>query len=247
MLKDKKISDSRREAFLDIAEELFADLGYENTSIDRLISKLGVSKGAFYHYFRSKSDLLDSTLDRILTRVETRLAEILESQASAIEKLQNFLISFDDVSSANRKLSIQIGELLLHEANAVLMNRHRRAASNRFVPLLTKIIEQGVIEGVFRLETPHRVARIVWEMGESMEEAGARALIEVAEAPVELSEISNLYNAYSLAIERVLGAKEGSLRIVDAKMLEPWIETITRDKAKDSSILDVAQRASTLN
>ena len=42
MLKDKKISDSRREAFLDIAEELFADLGYENTSIDRLI-KLRVS------------------------------------------------------------------------------------------------------------------------------------------------------------------------------------------------------------
>ena len=80
-----------------------------------------------------------------------------------------------------------------------------------------------------------------------MEEAGARALIETAEAPAKLSELSNLYNAYSLAIERVLGAKEGSLCIVDAKMLEPWIEAIPRDKAKDSSILDVAQRASTLN
>jgi AcrR family transcriptional regulator len=38
-------SDSRKEEFLDLAEELFADLGYENTSVDRLISGLGVSKG----------------------------------------------------------------------------------------------------------------------------------------------------------------------------------------------------------
>ena len=247
MLKVKKNSDSRREAFLDIAEGLFADQGYENTSIERIISRLGVSKGAFYHYFRSKSDLLDSTLDRILSRTETPLVEILESQAPAIEKLKQFLRSLEKGLSANRKLSIQIGEFLLNEANAVLLNRHRRVASNRFVPLLTKIIEQGVIEGVFRLETPHRVARIVWVMGESMDEAGARALIEVAEAPVELSEISNLYNAYSLAIERVLGAKEGSLRIVDAKMLEPWVETISRNKAKDNSISDEAQIAASLN
>ena len=246
MVKSKKNADSRRDAFLDIAEELFADLGYENTSIERIISRLGVSKGAFYHYFRSKSDLLDSTLDRILSRTETPLVEILESQAPAIEKLKQFLRSLEKGLSANRKLSIQIGEFLLNEANAVLLNRHRRVASNRFVPLLTKIIEQGVIEGVFRLETPHRVARIVWVMGESMDEAGARALIEIAETPAELSEISNLYNAYSLAIERVLGAKEGSLRIVDAKMLEPWIETISSNKAKNNSISDDAQIAASL-
>lgn len=247
MSKVKKNSDSRREAFLDIAEELFADLGYENTSIERIISLLGVSKGAFYHYFRSKSDLLDSTVDRILSRAETPLAEILESQATAIEKLKHFLHSLEKGLSENRKLSIQIGELLLNEANAVLLNRHRRAASNRFVPYLTKIIEQGVIEGVFRLESPHAVARIVWEMGESMDEAGARALFEIAETPVELSELSNLYNSYSLAIERVLGAKEGSLSIVDAEMLEPWIKTISHNKAKDNSISDDAQIKASLS
>ena len=246
MAKSKKNSDSRREAFLDIAEELFADLGYENTSIDRIISLLGVSKGAFYHYFPSKSDLLDSTLDRILSRTETPLTEILESQAPAIEKLKQFLHSLEKGLLANRTLSIRIGELLLNEANAVLLNRQRRAASNRFVPYLTKIIEQGVAEGDFQLESPQGVARIVWEIGESMDEAAARALIGTREEALALDELSMLYRTYSLAIERVLGAKEGSMYIADAKMLEPWIETISRYKAKDNAALDVSRLASTL-
>ena len=66
MRESNKTADSRREAFLDTAEELFTEFGYENASIERLISRLGVSKGAFYHYFRSKSDLLDAMIDRIL-------------------------------------------------------------------------------------------------------------------------------------------------------------------------------------
>ena len=246
MVKSKKNSDSRRDAFLDIAEELFAELGYENTSIDRLISSLGVSKGAFYHYFQSKSDLLDSVLDRMLLRAESQLTEIIRSQTSAIEKLKNFLGSFENAKSVNRVLSIKIGELLLNEANAVLMNRHRREARSRFVPILADIIEQGVAEGDFQLESPQGVARIVWEIGESMDEAAARALIETREAPLELDELFKLYRTYSLAIERVLGAKEGSMCIVDAKMLEPWIETIYRDKAKDKAALDVSRLASTL-
>ena len=243
MAKSKKKSDSRRDAFLDVAEELFADLGYENTSIERIISLLGVSKGAFYHYFSSKSDLLDSALDRILSRTETPLSEILESQASAIEKLKQFLHSLEKGLLANRTLSIRIGELLLNEANAVLLNRQRRAASNRFVPYLTKIIEQGVAEGDFHLESPQGVARIVWEIGESMDEAAARALIGTREEALALDELSMLYRTYSLAIERVLGAKEGSMYIADAKMLEPWIETISRYKAKDNATLDVSRLA----
>ena len=243
MAKSKRNSDSRRDAFLDIAEELFADLGYENTSIERIISLLGVSKGAFYHYFSSKSDLLDSALDRILSRTETPLTAILESQAPAIEKLKQFLHSLEKGLLANRTLSIRIGELLLNEANAVLLNRQRRAASNRFVPYLTKIIEQGVAEGDFQLESPQGVARIVWEIGESMDEAAARALIETREEALALDELSMLYRTYSLAIERVLGAKEGSMYIADAKMLEPWIETISRYKAKDNATLDVSRLA----
>ena len=38
--------NARKEEFLDLAEELFASMGYENTSVDRIVSEIGLSKGA---------------------------------------------------------------------------------------------------------------------------------------------------------------------------------------------------------
>jgi|TARA_B110000914_G_scaffold214905_1_gene218291 AcrR family transcriptional regulator len=225
-------SDSRKEEFLDLAEELFADLGYENTSVDRLISGLGVSKGAFYHHFKSKSDLLDAALERLMLRAEAQLEEVLAAKAPALEKLQKFIVTLDSATKQNRMSSLQIGEFLLQDGNAVLLARHRRAARDRFVPVLTTIIEQGVCEGDFHLDNPQLVARVVWEIGEAMEEALARPLILATENPIEPNEFLSIYNTYVRAIERVIGAPEGSLSLVDEIMLQSWIESVSNNIAR---------------
>ena len=225
-------SDSRKEEFLDLAEELFADLGYENTSVDRLTSGLGVSKGAFYHHFKSKSDLLDAALERLMLRAEAQLEEVLAAKAPALEKLQKFIVTLDSATKQNRMSSLQIGEYLLQDGNAVLLARHRRAARDRFVPVLTTIIEQGVCEGDFHLDNPQLVARVVWEIGEAMEEALARPLILATENPIEPNEFLSIYNTYVRAIERVIGAPEGSLSLVDEIMLQSWIESVSNNIAR---------------
>ena len=225
-------SDSRKEEFLDLAEELFADLGYENTSVDRLISGLGVSKGAFYHHFKSKSDLLDAALERLMLRAEAQLEEVLAAKAPALEKLQKFIVTLDSATKQNRMSSLQIGEFLLQDGNAVLLARHRRAARDRFVPVLTTIIEQGVCEGDFHLDNPQLVARVVWEIGEAMEEALARPLILATDNPIEPNQFLSIYNTYVQAIERVIGAPEGSLSLVDEIMLQSWIESVSNNIAR---------------
>ena len=232
MPKPRTRSDSRKEDFLDLAEELFADLGYENTSVDRLISGLGVSKGAFYHHFKSKSDLLDAALERLLLGAETQLEEILAAKAPALEKLQKFIGALDSETKQNKMASLQIGEFLLQDSNAVLLVRHRRAARDRFVPVLKTIIEQGVGEGDFHLDNPQLVARVVWEIGEAMEEALARPLILATENPIEPNEFFSIYNTYVRAIERVIGAPEGSLSLADEIMLQSWIESVSNNIAR---------------
>ena len=232
MPKPRTRSDSRKEEFLDLAEELFADLGYENTSVDRLISGLGVSKGAFYHHFKSKSDLLDAALERLLLRAEAQLEEVLAAKAPALEKLQKFIVTLDSATKQNRMSSLQIGEFLLQDANAVLLVRHRRAARDRFVPVLTTIIEQGVGEGDFHLDNPQLVAQVVWEIGEAMEEALARPLILATDNPIEPNQFLSIYNTYVRAIERVIGAPEGSLSLVDEIMLQSWIESVSNNIAR---------------
>jgi len=235
MTKIRTRSDSRKEEFLDLAEELFADLGYENTSVDRLISGLGVSKGAFYHHFKSKSDLLDTALERMLLRAEGQLEEVLAVKAPALEKLQKFVAALDSATKHNRSSSLQIGKFLLQDANAMLLLRHRRAARDRFVPVLTRIIEQGVCEGDFHLDNPPLVARVVWEMGEAMEEALARPLLLAKDNPIEPSEFLSIYNTYVLAIERVIGAPEGSLLMVDELAIHSWIAAASKNSGRINS------------
>ena len=230
MIKARKRSNSRKEEFLDLAEELFSDLGYENTSVDRLISGLGVSKGAFYHHFRSKSALLDAALERWLLSAEAHLREILADKAPATENLRNFMLSLNAVKSENRKSSLQIGKFLLQDANAILLGRMRSAARSRLIPLVTSIIEQGALEGEFQLKNPQLVARIVWDICEAMDEVLGRTLIEAGGKRIEPGELMNICNTYMLAIERVIGAPEKSLYLADDTIFRSWIEATSRHK-----------------
>ena len=236
--------NARKEEFLDLAEDLFARLGYEKTSVDRIVFEIGLSKGAFYHHFKSKSDLLDAALARMLQRVEGQLIELLETKVPAIEKLRNFILCLDAVKSENRKSSLQIGKFLLQDANAILLGRMRRAANLRFVPMLATILEQGALEAKFHLDNPQLVARIVWKLGEAMEEALTRQLLEAPGNRIELSELSNIYNTYMMAVERVIGAPEKSLHLTDDKMLRSWIKAIPHNEVirSQTDILQIFPR-----
>ncbi len=55
----------RREAILDVAERLIRTVGYERTSIQAIQDELGISRGAVYHYFGSKEDLLEAVVERM--------------------------------------------------------------------------------------------------------------------------------------------------------------------------------------
>ncbi|MGB6371054.1 MAG: TetR/AcrR family transcriptional regulator, partial [Atribacterota bacterium] len=60
MVRIIKKYDERRTEFLDTAQELFFTKGYEQTAVETIIKKMGLSKGTFYYYFKSKEDLLDA-------------------------------------------------------------------------------------------------------------------------------------------------------------------------------------------
>lgn len=62
---------------LDVAFRLIMEKGYEHTSIQDIIAHLGgLSKGAIYHHFKSKEDILVAVIDRITSESNQMLAEI---------------------------------------------------------------------------------------------------------------------------------------------------------------------------
>ena len=66
---------------LDVAQRLFLEKGYENTSIQDIIDGLGgLSKGAVYHHFRSKEDIFNAVGDRYNERVVEELREVRDDK-----------------------------------------------------------------------------------------------------------------------------------------------------------------------
>jgi TetR/AcrR family transcriptional repressor of nem operon len=82
-----------RDRILDAAQDLILDKGYAGVSIDQLISSLDLTKGAFFHHFKSKADLARTLIDRY-SRDGVALLENNLSRAKKLsdDPLQQLLI-----------------------------------------------------------------------------------------------------------------------------------------------------------
>src|ERR1044071_10217614 len=69
--------DAKHNAILDAAEHLLLTRGYEQTAIQDVLDALEMSKGAFYHYFASKSELVLAVVQRRTAAVEGRLRALV--------------------------------------------------------------------------------------------------------------------------------------------------------------------------
>ena len=79
----------RRDEILDVAERQIRTVGYDAMSIQALQDELGVSRGAIYHYFRSKEAILAAVIDR-MTRPGMAMLEPIahDPDLPAVDKLQ---------------------------------------------------------------------------------------------------------------------------------------------------------------
>lgn len=89
-----------RENILAAAKRLVMRKGFAGMSIDDVLSEAGVSKGAFFHHFRSKADLADHLMhwyaENDLKMFRTYLAEAEAAHDDPLEQVMQFLAAFED-------------------------------------------------------------------------------------------------------------------------------------------------------
>lgn len=76
-------SEMTRQLFKDTATALFAERGYTRTSVNHICAACGMSKGAFYHHFSSKSELFNQLLNDWLSEVDAEIATGVEGSGQA--------------------------------------------------------------------------------------------------------------------------------------------------------------------
>src|ERR1700744_3988688 len=87
-----KAPEVRRAELLDCAQGLFLSKGYEKTTINDVIAATGLSKGAFYHHFAAKEDLLEAIAERFGQAARADLARVRdEPDLDALQRLNRLL------------------------------------------------------------------------------------------------------------------------------------------------------------
>ena len=100
-----KAYDDRYAQFLDVAQELFYQKGYDQTSVQEIIAAMGVAKGLFYYYFRTKGDLLDAVIERMAAQTLQTLSPMLtDPTLDAQSKFLQLLATYRAGNSPTRPL-----------------------------------------------------------------------------------------------------------------------------------------------
>lgn len=141
-----------RRRLLAEATRLFADKGFENTSVQEIVSAAGVTKGAMYHYFDSKDDLLHEVYARVLRLQTDRLDRFADApgpvadrvRAAAADVIVTTIENLDDFKIFFRSM---------HQL-APETQRSVRAERRRYHERFRDLIGEGRRTGVFRDDIP---------------------------------------------------------------------------------------------
>jgi AcrR family transcriptional regulator len=139
-----------------VATRLFAERGYEATSVQEIVAAAGVTKGAMYHYYAAKDDLLYAIYHRLLTVQTERLKRIADGPGSAEERLRAAAVDVIETSAAHLdELTVFFRSMhLLPEEKRKAVRAERRRYHERFRAL----VEEGCRDGVFRTDVPPDLA-----------------------------------------------------------------------------------------
>lgn len=144
------------ERLVSAALRLFAEKGFEGTSVQDVVTAAGVTKGAMYHYFGSKEDLLHEIYARVLRMQMERLERVAAQDLPIAERVH--AAATDVVATTIENIeSATIFFRSLHqlgEAQQRAVRRDRR----RYHELFRSMVVAGQEAGAFRAEVDPELA-----------------------------------------------------------------------------------------
>lgn len=213
----------RRDAFVDVAARRITLDGYDALSIQDVIDEVGASKGAFYHYFGSKADLLEAIVEKMADGVELTWADVLARPGlSARERLEGIFGATASYKNARRELSLAILEGWLSDRNAVLREKLRHMVVRRLTPAITRILQQGIDDGEFTATDAEATAQVVVGLVVSTQDLASHLFVARQRDEVTLDHVMRVFAAYEAALARILGIEPGRLSLTDPPTIRTW-------------------------
>jgi AcrR family transcriptional regulator len=146
---------------LSVSLKLFIEKGYEHTSIQDIIEELGgLTKGAIYHHFKSKEDIMLAVLKQLYKGVEFKLAAVRDDkELNGLEKLRQIIRVSLNHDPTQLEMMSTAPNLL---KNPKMLATQLQSVIEDAVPIyIQPIIEQGVLDGSIKTDYPKELSETV--------------------------------------------------------------------------------------
>ncbi|MDR2043266.1 MAG: TetR/AcrR family transcriptional regulator [Clostridium sp.] len=197
----KSNAQQTREKIVDVSAKLFAEKGYERTTMQDIVNDLGMSKGAIFHHFKSKEAIVEA----VVTRYCDSFLDV--ARQTADDKSIPVYERFIKTALALQVSDADGGQMLAHlhsPQNALLHLQMEKAVLDKAAPILAGIVRDGVEQGFFDTEYPEEAIAMVLCYSNTAFDTGRIAILS-------REELLRKAKAFIDAVERLLGAEAGSM------------------------------------
>lgn len=197
ILKEPK---ERKNEILDTAEHFFTTKGYTQTTIMDILHAINIAKGTFYHYFKSKEEVMNAIIDRVVTQDVVRATEIAsDNTISPVEKIFRILM---EQKPAQNDIKDKLLDQFHQPNNADMHQRSIVQSILRITPVLAKVVQEGVDQGIFTTKYPNESIEILIASGQTM--------FDTSLFQWTPEELAQKVMAFISTMEILLGAEKGS-------------------------------------
>ena len=194
-----KEAAERKNEILDVAEELFTQKGFDDTSTNDIINTIGIARGTLYHHFKSKEEILDAVIERLEAQLLTTAKMIATDKSiPVLQRFTKTIMALNVDTTLGREVIKQVHR----PQNALLHQKMQKRLIAEVVPIVGNLISEGTTLGIFNTKHPIEAAEMIMIYSNI-------AFDEMIELPED--EIMRKIQAFIYHTERVLGAKQGLL------------------------------------
>lgn len=148
-----------RDKLIDIARQLFAHKGIENTTINDIAQAAEKGRRTIYTYFKNKKEIYNAVVESESEKVVSKLTEVLNLPIPPDQKLMEFIFQRFE---AMKDLVFRNGSLRAGFFRDVRkVERARKATTPKEINILESILQEGVDKGVFRIKHVDKTAMVM--------------------------------------------------------------------------------------
>lgn len=215
-----KKGDLRRGQILDAAEALFFEQGYDRTSIQDILNRLGISKGGFYHYFDAKETVLREICERHWTGQFDRLRmELYTGRRTAVDKLNLLLKQASLFETEEPHFAALMLKLCYRDRDAAIRDYRRRVLLDRLTDMAGDVMAEGVAQGTLHARHPAEVGRLLLLLAMDVNDEACDLLAAETDNPDRMLRVIEILNVYRESVEMLSGAAYGTVVLFDAGAL----------------------------